>query len=263
MAKYLDETGLTYLWGKLKNAFQAKLVSGTNIKTINNESLLGSGNISISSGGGGSVDASEVTYTIRDSTASVKDALDDIFDELPAKAYTQHSHGNLTSEGNITATAPTIANNDKLVINDYSANKITNGPTFDGSTTNQFLSKKGTWESLPATHSSTSGSKSIASGTSYVTSGSSFSLSAGIYILVGQAEFPSSTSGRRGLVWYAGSSAIAGTAVNEAPVSGVATRIQTVALVKPTANTTYTLYTAQNSGSAQTVTFNLSYIKIA
>lgn len=37
---------------------QATLVSGTNIKTINNESLLGSGNISIS--GGGSVDQ---TYT--------------------------------------------------------------------------------------------------------------------------------------------------------------------------------------------------------
>ena len=43
--KYLDETGLAYLWGKLKSTFQEKLVSGTNIKTINNTSLLGSGNI--------------------------------------------------------------------------------------------------------------------------------------------------------------------------------------------------------------------------
>lgn len=52
MAKeYLDKTGLAYFWGKLKDYFQEKLVSGTNIKTINNESLLGSGNISISSGG--------------------------------------------------------------------------------------------------------------------------------------------------------------------------------------------------------------------
>ena len=51
--KYLDHTGLTYFWGKLKDHFQAKLVSGTNIKTINNESLLGSGNISVSSGSGG------------------------------------------------------------------------------------------------------------------------------------------------------------------------------------------------------------------
>lgn len=39
----------------LANAKQDALVSGTNIKTINNESLLGSGNISIS-GGGGTID---------------------------------------------------------------------------------------------------------------------------------------------------------------------------------------------------------------
>ena len=49
--KYLDDNGLAYLWGKLKDYFQVKLVSGTNIKTINNNSLLGSGNISISGGG--------------------------------------------------------------------------------------------------------------------------------------------------------------------------------------------------------------------
>ena len=45
--KYLDSTGLTYLWGKLKDYFQVKLVSGTNIKTINNTSLLGSGSINV------------------------------------------------------------------------------------------------------------------------------------------------------------------------------------------------------------------------
>lgn len=48
---YLDKTGLTYLWSKITAAFQAKLVSGTNIKTINNESILGSGDITISGGG--------------------------------------------------------------------------------------------------------------------------------------------------------------------------------------------------------------------
>ena len=43
---------ITELWAKCKAYFQATLVSGTNIKTVNNESLLGSGNISV--GGGGS-----------------------------------------------------------------------------------------------------------------------------------------------------------------------------------------------------------------
>ncbi len=49
--KYLDESGLSYFWTKLKAYFQEKLISGTNIKTINSETLLGSGNIVIQGGG--------------------------------------------------------------------------------------------------------------------------------------------------------------------------------------------------------------------
>ena len=51
----LNKTGLTYLWGKVKSALAGKqdtLVSGTNIKTVNNNSLLGSGNINIPGGTG-------------------------------------------------------------------------------------------------------------------------------------------------------------------------------------------------------------------
>lgn len=47
---YLDNTGLEHLWAKIKERLSAKqdaLVSGTNIKTVNNKSLLGLGNISI------------------------------------------------------------------------------------------------------------------------------------------------------------------------------------------------------------------------
>lgn len=40
---------------------QETLVSGTNIKTINNESILGSGNITISGGGGGGGNVSSTT----------------------------------------------------------------------------------------------------------------------------------------------------------------------------------------------------------
>lgn len=56
MAKYVDSIGLSKAFELVKGAIGAKqdaLVSGTNIKTINNTSLLGSGNISISGGGGG------------------------------------------------------------------------------------------------------------------------------------------------------------------------------------------------------------------
>ena len=47
---YLDKNGLTYFWGKIKTSLTGKqdtLVSGTNIKTINNNSLLGSGDIAV------------------------------------------------------------------------------------------------------------------------------------------------------------------------------------------------------------------------
>lgn len=49
MAKYLDKTGLTTLWSKIKDKFQLKLVSGTNIKNINGQPIMGSGNINLSS----------------------------------------------------------------------------------------------------------------------------------------------------------------------------------------------------------------------
>jgi hypothetical protein len=45
--KYLDESGLSYFWTKIKAYFQEKLISGTNIKTINSQSLLGSGDIQV------------------------------------------------------------------------------------------------------------------------------------------------------------------------------------------------------------------------
>lgn len=54
MTKYLDKNGLITYEASIKERLEDKqdtLVSGTNIKTINNESLLGSGNINISSGG--------------------------------------------------------------------------------------------------------------------------------------------------------------------------------------------------------------------
>ena len=47
---YLDKTGLTRLWSKITSKLGQKqdtLVSGTTIKTINNQSILGSGNINV------------------------------------------------------------------------------------------------------------------------------------------------------------------------------------------------------------------------
>ena len=56
MTKVLDENGLSYYNEKIQGKLDDKqdtLVSGTNIKTINGNSILGSGDIPISGGGGG------------------------------------------------------------------------------------------------------------------------------------------------------------------------------------------------------------------
>ncbi len=72
-----------------------------------------------------------------------------------SRAAATHTHGNITNGGDITATAPTIANGDQIVINDNSASKITNGPTFDGSTTTKALTPKGTWETFLQSYTET------------------------------------------------------------------------------------------------------------
>lgn len=47
---YLNKTGLAYFWNKIKSALAGKqetLISGSNIKTINGSSILGSGNLEV------------------------------------------------------------------------------------------------------------------------------------------------------------------------------------------------------------------------
>lgn len=70
----------------LQNWFQDKLVSGTNIKTINDQSLLGSGNINIS--GGGSVTVDDALSTTSENPVQNKV----ITGELNNKSATGHTH---------------------------------------------------------------------------------------------------------------------------------------------------------------------------
>ena len=63
MVRYADDVVATK---------QDTLVSGTNIKTINNESILGSGNITIQGGGGGSTDVQiNGTSIVENDTANI------------------------------------------------------------------------------------------------------------------------------------------------------------------------------------------------
>ena len=93
MDKFIGETGLTYLWSKIKAVFATKqdvsnkqdaLVSGTNIKTINNTSLLGSGNIAVLDEAAFiyTIDASSVVDYGVDTTVSDTQAYIDIHDAI-------------------------------------------------------------------------------------------------------------------------------------------------------------------------------------
>jgi hypothetical protein len=75
---YLD--GVTSAVQTQVDAKQATLVSGTNIKTINNESILGSGNITIS-GGGGSPSGVAGAIQFSDGSAFASDAANLFYDD--------------------------------------------------------------------------------------------------------------------------------------------------------------------------------------
>ena len=64
-------------------------------------------------------------------------------------ASSTHSHGNITSAGDITTTA-TIASGDRIIINDESASKVTNSSITFGTSTTQYLANNGTWQNVPS-----------------------------------------------------------------------------------------------------------------
>ena len=102
---------------------------------------------------GGSAPSPSSTTPSMDGTAAVGTSTDyaradHVHPTDTGRAASTHDHGNITSGGDITATAPTIASGDKLIINDESASKVTNGPAF-GTDTTKFLCNDGTW-AVPA-----------------------------------------------------------------------------------------------------------------
>lgn len=76
--------------------------------------------------------------------------------DVPELSTNNHIHGNIQSDGTLQTTDVTIANGDQLVIADTSDNdKIARASlTFDGTTTTQALTKKGTWGTFLTAHQS-------------------------------------------------------------------------------------------------------------
>ncbi len=65
-----------------------------------------------------------------------------------------HAHGNITSGGDMTATAA-IASGDRLIINDESASKLVSSTITFGSSTTQYLANNGSWQNVPTPYDDT------------------------------------------------------------------------------------------------------------
>lgn len=86
---YVGSEGPFYTKSESDTKYQEKLVSGTNIKTINNNSILGSGNLDIEAGGGANLTPLEVPDDYMNLMEFINDA------EIP-ETYTISNDNNVT-----------------------------------------------------------------------------------------------------------------------------------------------------------------------
>ena len=113
------------------------------------------------------------------------------------------------------------------------------------------------------------GTYSLASGTTWVTvpaaNLSRLTLGAGTWIIHAHAAFESNNTGRRSLQIYSITEGgeLTRSTVNQTATNGSATNMQTSAIVVTSADTTYTVRVAQNSGSAKSVDLVLEAVRIA
>ena len=86
--------------------------------------------------------------------------------EISDLAAASHTHGDINSDGTISASAVTIANGDAVVIADSSASGkvVKSAAAFDGSTTTKALTQKGTFETFYQKPSGGIGTSDLASG---------------------------------------------------------------------------------------------------
>lgn len=111
---------------------QDKLVSGTNIKTINGNGLLGSGNIVTPTGVKGNAESTYRTGQVNLTPANI------------GAAAASHTHGYIKNDG--TVDQSTVASGDQIVITDsnYDSKIVKSNITF-GTDTAKWLNNSGTW----------------------------------------------------------------------------------------------------------------------
>lgn len=82
--------------------------------------------------------------------------------------------GNITEDGDITGNGVTIANGDRLIINDESASKLDNSSITFGTDTTKYLANNGTWQSIPENTSDLTNDSNFVSDANYVHTDNNF-----------------------------------------------------------------------------------------
>ena len=149
--EYLNKTGLTYFWGKIKSSFltDVEFNSSTNYITKTKNGTT-SNVVQIPSG----VSPSSTTPAMDGTAATGSETAfargDHVHPTDTSRAASSHNHGNINTSGTLQVNPVTIENGDQLVIVDGSnQDKVAKSSVqFDGSTTTQALTKKGTWETF-------------------------------------------------------------------------------------------------------------------
>ena len=118
------DTATTYTKTEVDTALggkQATLVSGTNIKTINNQSLLGSGNIDIQGGGGKAISGGTNISVTTGETA------DTVSCTLPLTVGSSNSSLSLGVDNSLNNSSRTFAIGDRNSIGNLSSNSLVGG----------------------------------------------------------------------------------------------------------------------------------------
>lgn len=150
--KYLDDNGLLYLWGKIKAAFVGDInydsSTGYVTKTKNGST---SNVVAIPTGVSPSSTTPKMDGTASTGSESAFARGDHVHPTDTSRASSSHTHGAITNDGLVSSSSglggfKDIAVNDHIMLASAGTGKICAANlTFDGSTTTQALTKKGTW----------------------------------------------------------------------------------------------------------------------
>ena len=106
------------------------------------------GTLGVGHGGTGKTTVTANNFLVGNGTSALVEKEPAQVRTLISAAASDHSHGNLTNSGTITGNGTAISSNSQLVYANSSGTILKSDIKFDGSTTSQALTKKGTFETF-------------------------------------------------------------------------------------------------------------------